>query len=160
LKTKITLIEEANIIDPTAPDLPEEVRKSIDAPWVRRRVWLGNEAGTRFGYAVSWWNATVYKEMMPDPTKPIGGSLALAKAEVHREIFAVYKGSNADVLRAFVGASDSSSESVDLWARHYNMWKNGKPFAMICEVFSPTLQKYMGSYSAPPVSAILRTHCQ
>jgi len=73
------------------PPAPPELSLLPSATCVRRRVWLKNAAGFTYGYAVSWWDAEVYRRTMPDPSRPIGASMATAHLDVHREIYATFQ---------------------------------------------------------------------
>jgi chorismate lyase len=77
--------------------------------------------------------------MTADTGMPIGKSLALGRTEVYREILAVYKGTS-DSFDTLFGAEAGE----EYWGRHYLFWHRGKPLALIYEVFSPSLEKYLG----------------
>lgn len=69
----------------------EAVRHFGGSPCVRRRVLLRNEGGLVYGYAVSWWSVEGYRRVMADASRPIGGNMANARLEVHRDISQVYR---------------------------------------------------------------------
>ena len=117
-------------------------------------------------YAVSWWNAGDYARHMPVASQPIGRSLASGRLELHRELHAVYRGTAGPALAAVFGLSDdrvgrkpaggldspgnadagvaSSQLPGDAWGRHYTMFHGGRPLSVICEVFSPALERFLG----------------
>ncbi len=153
------VIDEVEVADSSATDVPEEARRTLEFPLIRRRVWLENADGLRLGYAVSWWNAAVYRDVMADPSKPIGGSLAKARTDIYREIFEAYRGVNAALSSALPCGDDGVASPTSggggggvglavstLWGRHYIMWRGGAPLCLVCEVFSPLLQRFMGEY--------------
>jgi len=183
------------------PPAPPELSLLPSATCVRRRVWLKNAAGFTYGYAVSWWDAEVYRRTMPDPSRPIGASMATAHLDVHREIYATFQCSarrcpklaerfgvaaescDCDAAAAAAkewaerrgglptcGAAMMPAEGADgdltgpaqavppsipvpvcmrctAWCRYYMMWHAGAPLALICEVFSPAAQGYLGPYA-------------
>jgi len=111
---------------------------------IRRRVLLRNDRGDRYAFAVSWWGRDAYASFMRDTSAPIGATMATARLAVFREIFAVSRGT-APSLHGLLGiGEDGSGTAPELWCRHYMMWANGQPLCLICEVFSPTLQTWMG----------------
>lgn len=77
---------------PAIVDAPAEaVRHFGSGECVRRRVLLRNDAGAVYGYAVSWWSVDGYRRVMADASRPIGGNMANARLEVHRDISQVYR---------------------------------------------------------------------
>lgn len=122
---------------------------------IRRRVLLRNERGDRYAFAVSWWGREAYAAFMRDTTAPIGATMATARLAVFREIFAVSRGT-APALHGLLGITDAGGVAPELWCRHYMMWASGQPLCLICEVFSPALQRWMGpiapAAALPPVA--------
>jgi hypothetical protein len=110
---------------------------------IRRRVLLRNERGDRYAFAVSWWGREAYASFMRDTSAPIGATMATARLAVFREIFAVSRGT-APALHDLLGIADVGGVAPELWCRHYMMWAGGQPLCLICEVFSPALQAWMG----------------
>jgi p-hydroxybenzoic acid synthase len=138
---------------------------SSDVTIVRRRIWLENSKGDVYGYAVSWWDGETYRKVMPDPSKPIGGSMAMAKLEIYREIHSAFacrpfdsQGATSEhtaLLRGLGLMDDEGKQTREckgskacgeagalcscctVWCRYYTMWHRGKPLSLVCEVFSP-----------------------
>lgn len=111
----------------------------VQAPLVRRQVWLQNESGERLGYACSWWNAHSVKECLKDRQKPIWASLSAGRTELFREIVEIQRGTNSYLAEEF-----DCDEQTDLWGRHYLFWRNGEVLCLIKEVFSPKLSQFLG----------------
>lgn len=144
-RTVVQLLDAAPTLD-SDDACPAEVSR-IPAPRLRRRVIISNEAGTKLAYAVSWWNTDEYARRMADAHAPIGASLATARLDVYRDMCAWYQGTCKDVAQALHVDAGSS-----MWGRHYVMYHDATPLAVICEVFSPTLCPFLGEYSTstPP----------
>lgn len=143
---------------------PAEVRR-LRGPLVRRRILMrGGKIDPPLMYAISWWNADDYAKHMPDPSQPIGRSLAAGKLELNRILHAIYCGTRCENqldglvvgdIPAVLSASTSPSavassdlgdttDSSRLWGRHYTMAHGGRPLSVICEVFSPHLSAFLG----------------
>lgn len=132
---------------------PPEVMKHIEGPRIRRRVWLQNNLGDTYAYAISWWNEARYREVMSDRTLPIGATLSTTKLEVHREILSVFSGRNHHLQASFQHLDGDAGKAAwtgasSIWARTYLMSNAGKPLSLICEVFNPSLQLLLGPYTA------------
>lgn len=143
----------------TYPNEPVECTQLLQAPLVRRKVWLMNERSERLGYAVSWWNKQDSEAFLLDKNRPIGGNMATSHLDVYREVLEVNYGKNQELQNSFndgsitfvpstaiVAMNSGTSLSQGLWCRYYLMWRNGKPLNLIYEVFSPRLEKYIGPY--------------
>jgi chorismate lyase len=87
---------------------------------------------------------------MKDVGVPIGALFRMQRMEVFREIRKVYFG-NSEVLQGMFG------HSGPMWGREYVFWHNGKPLTLIHEVFSPTLDHYLGN--SQPSRGILVDKC-
>jgi chorismate--pyruvate lyase len=124
---------------------------AIAAPRVRRRVWL-EARGVRVGYAVSWWSEAAVDTFLPSRSAPIGDALSGLRLELHRELVGVARGRGHAALEEglFGGGGGAAPGSGDreLWARWYLMWHGGAPVCLIHEVFSPTLERWLGPRSA------------
>lgn len=147
-----------------AGGVPAEVARLVP-PLVRRRVVMRAGDGPPLMYAVSWWNAGDYAARMPDPSLPIGRSMATGRLEVHRTLHGVYAGSSGSscdggdgsgLLRAlFLGDAAGPAAATaagDLWARHYTLMHRGCPLSVIGEVFSPALAEYLGPQRLLPAA--------
>lgn len=135
---------EVDVIDMSAigTDLdgaPEQLR-FIPAPRLRRQVWLRTASGQRLAYATSWWEARIVDQYLQDRSLPIWASLAKLRVELYRDIQGVYCGDSPALAAAF-------GQTGPFWGRHYLFWHEGQPLAMIYEVFSPYLTRYLGPMS-------------
>lgn len=110
----------------------------IEAPWVRRQVWLETEAGERLVYATSWWPAELVDQYLQNRDWPIWTSLRELRLELYRDIRRLYYGTSAPLAREFGG-------SEPLWGRHYLFWHQGRPLTLIYEVLSSRLNRYLGA---------------
>lgn len=120
--------------DDHAPDLIE----AVPTPRLRRQVWLRTASGQRLAYAVSWWDANLVDEYLQNRSLPIWESLSRLHSELYRDIQGVYYGHCPALESAF-------GQNAPFWGRHYLFWHSGKPLTLIYEIFSPYLQRYLGS---------------
>eukprot|EP00873_Tetraselmis_striata_P040725 jgi/Tetstr1/460989/TSEL_006140.t1 len=121
--------------------LPEETQL-LSGPILQRQVFLreGNEDKQAHVYAASWWDASQVDELLKDKSKPIWVSLSEGRTELYREIKRVYCGHSEKLEEAF-------QRKGPFWGRHYIFWHDGKPLTVIYEVFSGSLEKYLGPAS-------------
>ncbi|MDC0834939.1 chorismate lyase [Leptolyngbya valderiana BDU 20041] len=117
-----------------APSLIQE----IPTPRLRRQVWLRTASGQRLAYAASWWEASHIDDYLQNRALPIWENLSRIHAELYRDIRGLYYGRSPALEEAF-------EEAGPFWGRHYLFWHHGKPLTLIYEVFSPYLQRYLGS---------------
>ena len=117
---------------------PQQIQ-IIPAPRIRRQVWLRTASGQRLAYAVSWWDANFVDDYLQNRSLPIWDSLSKIHAELYRDVQGLYYGSCAALEQGF-------DQPGPLWGRHYLFWHSKKPLTLIYEVFSPYLQKYLGSF--------------
>jgi chorismate lyase len=122
----------------------EDALRTLDSPRVRRRVWLDNARGERLGYAVSWWAAADVPRFLPDVHAAIGSSWAAQRLESFREILAVTRAGSHAALEAGLGLEAGAGA---LWGRWYLSWHGGRPVALIYEVFSPRLTRWLGPHA-------------
>jgi chorismate lyase len=132
---------EVDVIDMSAigfneASAPDQIQ-AIPGPWLRRQVWLRTASGQRLAYATSWWEASQVDEYLQNRSLPIWVSLAKLRAELYRDIQGAYWGHSAALETAF-------GQTGPFWGRHYLFWHDSKPLAMIYEVFSPYLVRYLG----------------
>jgi chorismate lyase len=113
----------------------------IAGPRLRRQVWLQTASGQRLAYAASWWEARLVDQYLEDRSLPIWSSLAKLRVELYRDIQGVYYGDSPALATGF-------GETGPFWGRHYLFWHKGQPLAMIYEVFSPYLSRFLGSPQA------------
>lgn len=97
--------------------------------------------GTALVYATSWWNATHVDEYLQDRDAPIWVSLSKGRTELFRDIQLVCYG-NCDFLQR------KFRQPGPFWGRQYLFWHNGQPLTLIYEVFSSSLEAYLGPYAA------------
>lgn len=110
----------------------------VPGPRLRRQVWLRTASGQRLAYATSWWEANHVDDYLQNRALPIWASLARLRTELYRDVQGIYYGHSSALEQAF-------GQSGPFWGRHYLFWHHGQPFTLIYEVFSPYLEKYLGS---------------
>ncbi len=117
-------------------DAPLEVQ-DLQKPLLRRQVWL--QCGHKtLAWAESWWNLIEAKKHLQKKDQPIWKSLTQDRFELFREV---------DGL-ALVNANWLESEFQAIgpfWSRHYRFFRRQKELTVIREVFSPSLEKWLGS---------------
>jgi len=142
LDVKVECLEMQEL-DTNIEELPLGAEE-IPGPLLRRQVFLtkpvscnGTEGSAEIlVYAASWWNAKLAKKYLANKEQPIW--VSLLGAELRREIQQVYHGNSA-FLEERLGVKGP------FWGRQYVFyWDGGKPLTAIYEVFSPTLEQYLG----------------
>ncbi|MDY6783306.1 MAG: chorismate lyase [Cyanobacteriota bacterium] len=116
----------------------------VPVPRLRRQVWLRTASGQRLAYAVSWWDGDRVDEYLQNRSLPIWDNLASLHSELYRDIQGIHYGCSSELEEAF-------EEKGPFWGRHYLFWHNGQPLTLIYEVFSPYLQKYLGSMAGKSI---------
>lgn len=135
ISVEVGMIDETHVGTPYGtPTGTERIR----GPLLQRQVYLKRSGGEALAYAASWWSAEDMKEYMKDGDKPIWQNLAARRAELYREVQRVYLGNNEELEKEF-------GFKGPFWGRHYTFWHNGRPLTLIYEVFSPRLEKWLGS---------------
>lgn len=114
----------------------------IPSPRLRRQIWLRTASGERLAYATSWWPVQDVDRSLENPLLPIWTSLSTKHTEFYRDLQGLYQGTNAELIKAF-------DHPGPFWGRHYLMWRDGAPFTLIYEVFSPAVEKYLGPTLMP-----------
>jgi chorismate lyase len=117
-------------------DHAPEVLEQVPGPRLRRQVWLHN-GEQRLAYATSWWEMSHVDEYLQNRSLPIWTSLGKLKTELYREVLGLHYGNSPALEIAF-------NQKGPFWGRYYLFWHNGAPLTLIYEVFSPSLQKYLG----------------
>ena len=135
-KTEVDVID-MSLIGTASDGAPAQVRV-IPTPHLRRQVWLRTASGQRLAYAASWWDAEHVDEYLQNRSLPIWDSLSRLHTELYRDIQGVYQGHSPVLETAF-------GEAGPFWGRHYLFWHDRKPLTLIYEVFSPYLQRYLGT---------------
>jgi len=138
--------------------LPQEA-ELLRGPIVQRQVFLreGSENKRAHVYAASWWDASQVDNYLKDSNKPIWVSLSEGRTELYREIKRLYYGHSQKLEEAFQCKGP-------FWARHYLFWHDGKPLTLIYEVFSGSLEEYLGPANLvtqcnDPLSSIEEDQC-
>lgn len=133
---------EVDVIDMSAIGLAHDNAPNsieiVPGPRLRRQVWLRTASGQRLAYATSWWELSHVDEYLQNRSLPIWASLARLRTELYRDVQGLHYGHSSALETAF-------GQSGPFWGRHYLFWHHGKPLTLIYEVFSPYLEKYLGS---------------
>lgn len=114
---------------------PLEV-KELKPPLLRRQVWLKCGVYT-LAWAESWWNLKEAEKHLQDKDQPIWRSLTEGRSELFREVDGLAL-VNADWLES------TFEQKGPFWSRHYRFFRNKQELTVIREVFSPTLEKWLG----------------
>eukprot|EP00897_Mesotaenium_endlicherianum_P008596 jgi/Mesen1/7765/ME000408S06875 len=109
----------------------------IAGPRLQRQVYLKDAQGQVLAYAASWWPAGEVGRHMKEVGQPIWVNFVQQRAELFRDVQRLYLGHSPALERSFGVAGP-------FWARHYVFYHKGAPLTFIYEVFSPTLQQYIG----------------
>lgn len=115
-----------------APNLIDE----IEAPRLRRQVWLRTQSGERLAYATSWWEANQVDEYLRNRAQPVWASLAELRTELYRDIREVVYGDSRSLEQEF-------GDKGPFWGRYYIFWHNQRPLTLIHEIFSPKINQYI-----------------
>ena len=136
-KTGVDVID-MSLVEADIDDAPEEI-DVIAAPRMLRQVWLKTATtNRRLAYAASWWSAQEIDGYLKNRSLPIWDSLSLLHTELYRDIRRVYYGNSSSLEEHF-------AHPGPFCGRHYLFWHNQRPLTLIYEVFSPSLQEYLGS---------------
>jgi len=138
---------EVDVIDMSSIEMDADgapaLIQALPGPRLRRQVWLRTASGQRLAYAVSWWEASHIDNYLQNRSLPIWENLSRIHAELYRDVRGLCYGTCPALETAF-------EETGPFWGRHYLFWHHGQPLTLIYEVFSPYLQKYLGSIRARP----------
>lgn len=137
----LTRVGDAPVVDDDSSGRADGPTAAVDAiatPRCRRQVWLRNARGERLGYAATWLTERDVGAVFPNQRAPIGENIMENRTELFRDMKSVFCGSSPALERAFGHAGP-------FWGRSYLFWRGGRPVTFIYEVFSPELDKYMGS---------------
>ena len=132
VQVKLLAMESEPMADKAAP---KEVNELIP-PLIRRQVWLTCNSQT-LAWAESWWNHTEAELHLKNKEQPIWKSLTQGRSELFREV---------DGL-ALVTANWLEAEFQQegpFWSRHYRFFRQERELTVIREVFSPTLEDWLG----------------
>ncbi len=134
--TEVDVIDMA-LIGMDTDSAPEQLQV-VPGPRLRRQVWLRTASGQRLAYATSWWEASHVDDYLQNRALPIWLNLTRLRTELYRDVQGIHYGKNATLERAF-------GQPGPFWGRHYLFWHHGRPITLIYEVFSPVLERYLGS---------------
>lgn len=134
--TEVDVIDMSPIgMDPDQAPLQMQV---VPGPRIRRQVWLRTASGQRLAYATSWWEASHVDDYLQNKSLPVWASLARLRTELYRDVQGICYGNSPELERAF-------GQQGPFWGRYYLFWHHGQPFTLIYEVFSPYLERYLGT---------------
>ncbi|MCP9772849.1 chorismate lyase [Synechococcus sp. Tobar12-5m-g] len=124
-----------------APDAADDARvpaevAALDAPLLRRQVWLRCD-GLALAWAESWWNRDEAQKSLRERQLPIWRSLSADRAELFREVDGLAQVSAPWLDQGF-------GQPGPYWSRHYRFFRSGRPLTVIREVFSPSLERWLG----------------
>ena len=134
--TEVDVIDMSPIgMDPDQAPLQMQV---VPGPRIRRQVWLRTASGQRLAYATSWWEASHVDDYLQNKSLPVWASLARLRTELYRDVQGICYGNSPELEQAF-------GQQGPFWGRYYLFWHHGQPFTLIYEVFSPYLERYLGT---------------
>ncbi len=140
-EVEIELIAMEEELQPSK-EAPIEV-KELKPPLLRRQVWLKCASNT-LAWAESWWNNIEAEKHLQNKHQPIWKSLTQGRSELFREV---------DGL-ALVDANWLESKferKGPFWSRHYRFFRQDKELTVIREVFSPSLELWLGKTHRKPI---------
>lgn len=121
--------------DTTMVGAPREVRE-LSHPLLRRQVWLAC-GGQTLAWAESWWNQAEADQHLQDRALPIWLSLTQGRSELFREVDGL-------ALVQSPWLEDGFEARGPFWSRHYRFFRQGRELTVIREVFSPSLEQWLG----------------
>lgn len=135
VKVSLIAMEPDNLSDSEAP---AEIA-GLEPPLLRRQVWLrcGNET---LAWAESWWNLWQAENNLRQRNQPIWLSLTQGRSELFREVDGLAL-VQSDWLETAFGIRGP------FWSRHYRFFRQGRELTVIREVFSPALERWLGTTS-------------
>jgi chorismate lyase len=128
--------------DPTAGGAPPPEVEELEAPLLRRQVWLCC-GGQTLAWAESWWNRDQAEAHLRQRDQPIWRSLTAGRAELYREVDGLAQVEAPWLERRFRRAGP-------FWSRHYRFFRGGRELTVIREVFSPALEQWLGPARPQP----------
>ncbi len=132
VQIKLIAMESEPNPDETAPI---EV-KELKPPLLRRQVWLTCGSHT-LAWAESWWNFTEAQQHLKNKNQPIWRSLTDGRSELFREVDGL-------ALVTAEWLEDKFEKTGPFWSRHYRFFRQARELTVIREVFSPTLEIWLG----------------
>ncbi len=140
VKIELVAMELENSPNKTAP---KEV-KELKTPLLRRQVWLKCNSQT-LAWAESWWNKTEAEHHLKNKNQPIWKSLTEGRSELFREVDGL-------ALVEAKWLEQKFQREGPFWSRHYRFFRQNQELTVIREVFSPELEKWLGSSSRNQIS--------
>lgn len=117
--------------------LPSEVG-AIAGPLLQRQVFLRHPtSGEPLLYAASWWNTETAGDILKDAGLPMWVSLEEQRRGLYRELQEVCLG-DSEFLETTFGSKGP------FWGRSYTFYLDGAPLTVVYEVFSPSLDAFLG----------------
>ena len=114
---------------------------AIPTPRTRRQIWLRSaKTGETFSHATSWWHTPKVEQHLSNPSLPIWASLNQKHTELYRDLQGISQGYSPGLVETF-------GQPEPYWGRHYLLWHGGQPLTMIYEIYSPSIDKYLGPSS-------------
>ena len=142
----VEVLEMSRLAPGASAGLPDGADLLVPPLTQRRVVLKHGGTGEALVYAASWWNeGAAAAALGAAPSAQMWTSLAATRAELYRDIRAVYLG-GCPFLEGVLGEEEGSDDASRrlLWGRHYLFWKEGAPLTVVYEVFSPALQAWLG----------------
>ena len=133
VEVKLIAMQLEPSIDQEAPKEIEELRP----PLIRRQVWLNCGTHT-LAWAESWWNQNEAEKHLQDRNQPIWKSLTQGRSELFREVDGL-------ALVTAKWLESGFNQEGPFWSRHYRFFREERELTVIREVFSPKLEKWLGS---------------
>jgi len=133
VQVQLIAMEIENFPSKEAPIEVAELKK----PLLRRQVWLKCGQNT-LAWAESWWNLLEAEKHLHNKDQPIWKSLTQDRSELFREVDGL-----ALVTAKWLEYKFESEGPF--WSRHYRFFRQQKELTVIREVFSPLLERWLGS---------------
>jgi chorismate--pyruvate lyase len=121
-------------------------RAALPGPLLRRQVWLCCGT-TTLAWAESWWNCEEAERHLHHRDRPIWTSLTQDRTELFREVDGL-------ALVQAPWLAERLGSPGPLWSRHYRFFREGRPLTVIREVFSPRLERWLGSAGPLPTDLV------
>ncbi len=115
---------------------PKEI-KELKTPLLRRQVWLKCDSQC-LAWAESWWNKNEAEHHLKNKNQPIWKSLTEGRSELFREVDGL-------ALVQAKWLEERFETEGPFWSRHYRFFRKERELTVIREVFSPTLEKWLGA---------------
>lgn len=138
-----TSLESAELLPPETHRVGPYVHAIPGPRWRRRQVRLVDATGTVLLHATSWWSEVGYDAIFAeDETRLVWDAIDELQIGTARKILGVEYGECKE-LHPVLGCEGP------FWSRHYVFYRNQSPFVVIDEVFSKSLETYLGAMPKP-----------